>query len=105
MTIATPELVSIITPAFKAARFVGESIRSALAQDYPHWEMLIADDCSPDDTVERVEEWTARDSRVRLIRQPQNGGPAAARNAALANSSGRYVAFLDSDDFWLPRKL
>lgn len=102
---SAPELVSIITPAYKAARFVDDSIRSALAQDYSHWEMLIVDDCSPDNTVERVEQWVAQDSRIRLIRQPQNGGPAAARNAALASSSGRYVAFLDSDDFWLPRKL
>lgn len=100
-----PELVSIITPAFKAARFVDDAIRSAVAQDYPHWEMLIADDCSPDDTVERVEQWAKRESRIRLIQQPKNGGPAAARNAALAGSSGRYAAFLDSDDWWLPRKL
>jgi teichuronic acid biosynthesis glycosyltransferase TuaG len=99
------ELVSIITPAFRAARFVGDSIRSAVAQDYPNWEMLIVDDCSPDDTAKRVEEWVERDSRVRLIRQLRNGGPAAARNAALASSSGRFAAFLDSDDYWLPQKL
>jgi glycosyltransferase involved in cell wall biosynthesis len=99
------ELVSIITPAFRAARFVGDSIQSAISQDYPKWEMLIVDDCSPDDTVERVEEWVRRDSRVRLIRQDRNGGPAAARNAALASSSGRFAAFLDSDDYWLPQKL
>lgn len=102
---STLELISIITPAFKAARFVEEAIRSAVAQDHPHWEMLIVDDCSPDDTADRVDEWVKRDSRVRLIRQPRNGGPAAARNAAIASSSGRYVAFLDSDDFWLPGKL
>jgi teichuronic acid biosynthesis glycosyltransferase TuaG len=99
------ELVSIITPAFKAARFVDDAIRSAIAQDYPLWEMLIVDDCSPDGTVDRVEQWAKRDSRVRLIRQSKNGGPAAARNAALAGSSGRYAAFLDSDDSWLPHKL
>jgi teichuronic acid biosynthesis glycosyltransferase TuaG len=101
----TPELVSIITPAFKAARFVGDAIRSVVTQDYPNWELLIVDDCSPDETVARAEEWVERDSRIRLIRQPQNGGPAAARNTALENSSGRYVAFLDSDDYWLSHKL
>jgi teichuronic acid biosynthesis glycosyltransferase TuaG len=105
MAMLTSELVSIITPAFRAARFVGDSIRSAVAQDYPNWEMLIVDDCSPDDTAKRVEEWVGRDSRVRLIRQPRNGGPAAARNAALASASGRFAAFLDSDDYWLPQKL
>src|SRR5579872_1478066 len=99
------ELVSIITPAFKAARFVEDAIRSVLEQDYPHWEMLVVDDCSPDDTCERVAAWSSRDSRVKLIRQTQNDGPYAARNAALANSRGRYVAFLDSDDFWLSGKL
>jgi teichuronic acid biosynthesis glycosyltransferase TuaG len=99
------ELISIITPAYKAGRFVGDAIRSVIAQDCQHWEMLIVDDCSPDDTVAHVEEWAKRDSRIRLIRQPQNGGPAAARNAALESSSGRYAAFLDSDDFWLPHKL
>ena len=99
------DLVSIITPAFNAARFVSDAIRSVHAQDYQSWEMLIVDDCSPDATADRIAEWTQRDSRVRLIRQKQNGGPAAARNAALAASTGRYVAFLDSDDAWLPKKL
>jgi teichuronic acid biosynthesis glycosyltransferase TuaG len=99
------ELVSIVTPAFKAGRFVGDAIRSVIEQDYPQWEMLIVDDCSPDDTCERVEEWAQRDSRVRLIRQVSNGGPYAARNTGLANSSGRYVAFLDSDDYWMGGKL
>jgi teichuronic acid biosynthesis glycosyltransferase TuaG len=99
------ELVSIITPAFKAARFVDAAIRSVVDQDYSHWEMLVVDDCSPDDTCERVATWSSRDSRVQLIRQARNGGPHAARNAALAKSSGRYVAFLDSDDFWLSGKL
>jgi teichuronic acid biosynthesis glycosyltransferase TuaG len=101
----TAELVSIVTPAYKAARFVGDAIRSVIEQDYPRWEMLIVDDCSPDDTCERVEEWTRRDARVRLIRQAKNGGPSAARNAGLANSSGRYVTFLDSDDYWTAGKL
>ena len=101
----TSDLVSIITPAFKAARFVGNAVESVISQDHSNWEMLIVDDCSPDDTTARVEEWAARDKRVRLIRQRKNGGPAAARNAALENSTGRYVAFLDIDDYWLPGKI
>jgi teichuronic acid biosynthesis glycosyltransferase TuaG len=99
------DLVSIITPAFRAARFVDDSIKSVMAQDHKSWEMFVVDDCSPDDTARRVEEWTKRDSRIHLIRQPRNGGPAAARNAALEASTGRYAAFLDSDDYWLPQKL
>jgi teichuronic acid biosynthesis glycosyltransferase TuaG len=104
-SMSTVDLVSIITPAFKAARFVDESIRSVLAQDHCQWEMIIVDDCSPDETGQRVLQWAERDHRIRLISQQQNGGPAAARNTALANSSGRYAAFLDSDDYWLPGKL
>lgn len=99
------ELVSIITPAYRAARFIDDTVRSVLAQDYEKWEMLIVDDCSPDDTAERVTHWSQRDSRVKLIRQPRNAGPAAARNAAIAASKGRWIAFLDSDDQWMPGKI
>jgi teichuronic acid biosynthesis glycosyltransferase TuaG len=99
------DLVSIVTPAWRAARFVGETIRSVQAQEHRDWEMLVVDDCSPDDTVAVVSSFADRDPRIRLIRQPANGGPAAARNAALEAATGRYLAFLDSDDLWLPNKL
>jgi teichuronic acid biosynthesis glycosyltransferase TuaG len=99
------DLVSIITPAYKAGAFIGPTIESVRAQDYTNWEMLIVDDCSPDDTCQRVEAFTALDPRIKLIRQPRNSGPAAARNAALARAIGRYVAFLDSDDTWVSGKL
>jgi teichuronic acid biosynthesis glycosyltransferase TuaG len=100
-----PDLVSIITPAYKAAGTVEDTIRSVLAQTYPHWEMLIADDCSPDHTREVIAAWAAREPRIRLIAMEKNGGPAAARNGALAQARGRWIAFLDSDDLWLPQKL
>ena len=99
------DLVSIITPAYRAASYVGEAIQSVLAQTYSSWEMLIVDDCSPDDTRAVVKEWCARDSRIKLICQEKNGGPAAARNAALEAAQGRWIAFLDSDDVWMPEKL
>jgi len=99
------ELVSIVTPAYKAASFISETIQSVIDQTYPNWEMLVVDDLSPDNTREVVQEWSARDSRVSLIRQSKNGGPAAARNAALEKARGRWIAFLDSDDVWMPRKL
>lgn len=98
-------LVSVITPAYRAARFIGETIRSVQAQTYRDFEMLIVDDCSPDDTATIVESFAASDPRIRLLRQQTNGGPAAARNRALAEARGRWVAFLDSDDTWLPQKL
>lgn len=98
-------LVSIITPAYRAAAFIQDTIRSAQQQDYAAWEMLVVDDCSPDDTSERVMEIARGDARVRLLRQPSNQGPAVARNTALEAAGGRFVAFLDSDDVWLPGKL
>lgn len=98
-------LVSIIVPAYKAATVIGRTLESAIAQTYADWELLVADDCSPDTTREIVHEWATRDQRIRLIALEKNGGPAAARNAALAQAQGRWIAFLDSDDVWLPQRL
>ena len=98
------DLVSIVTPAYKAEKTVAETIRSVQAQSYPHWEMLVVDDGSPDGTAEVVTALAASDPRVRLIRQA-NAGPAMARQKALDHAAGRYIAFLDSDDLWLPEKL
>ena len=98
-------LVSIVVPAYKAASFIERTIDSVLSQTYSDWEMLIADDCSPDDTRAVVAARAQRDPRIRLIALARNGGPAAARNAALAQARGRWIAFLDSDDMWLPDKL
>ncbi|WP_124553128.1 glycosyltransferase family 2 protein [Methylophilus methylotrophus] len=98
------ELVSIITPAYKAQHTILETIKSVQAQEYVNWEMLIIDDGSPDSTSEIVAQAALDDPRVRLIRQ-KNAGPAMARQKALDNANGRYIAFLDSDDLWLPQKL
>lgn len=98
-------LVSIVTPAYRAARFIAETIRSVQAQTYRDFEMLVVDDCSPDETAAIVESFAVNDPRIRLLRQQTNGGPAAARNRALAEARGRWIAFLDSDDAWLPEKL
>lgn len=97
-------LVSIVTPAYKAEQVVAETIRSVQAQSYPHWEMLVVDDGSPDATAGVVAAFASVDPRVRLIRQA-NAGPAMARQEALDHARGRYIAFLDSDDLWLPAKL
>jgi teichuronic acid biosynthesis glycosyltransferase TuaG len=104
LTSAVPR-VSIITPAYNAAAHIGETIASVQAQTFEDWEMLIADDASSDDTCAVVAGFAAQDSRLTLIRQAENGGPAVARNAALAEARGRYICFLDSDDLWLPEKL
>jgi len=104
MNPASPS-VTVITPAYNAAARVGETIRSVQAQSLGDWEMLIADDASEDATAALVEEAARADPRITLIRCAANGGSGAARNAALSRAKGRYIAFLDSDDLWLPEKL
>lgn len=98
-------LVSVIMPAYNAQAFIRESIESVLSQTYPHWELLVIDDCSQDATPRIVSEYVNPDSRVKLLRQSENQGPAAARNVGIAEAAGEYVALLDSDDVWLPDKL
>jgi teichuronic acid biosynthesis glycosyltransferase TuaG len=99
------ELVSIITPAFRVERVIGETVKAVIAQTYANWELLIAEDCSMDSTRNVILQWTKADPRIQLIAMERNGGPATARNAALERAAGRWVAFLDSDDLWLPQKL
>jgi glycosyltransferase involved in cell wall biosynthesis len=96
--------VSVIMPAYNVAAYVGPAIDSVLAQTEPDWELLVVDDGSTDGTAAIVEGYAARDRRVRPICQA-NGGISAARNRALRESSGRFVALLDSDDLWEPRYL
>lgn len=105
MSIVDDNLVSIITPAYRVEKIVQDTIDSVKSQTYRNWEMLVADDCSPDGTASVISAAAATDPRVRLIRCKVNGGPAAARNAALTEARGRWIAFLDSDDLWLPEKL
>ena len=100
-----PPLVSVITPAYNAARFIGETIASVQSQTFHDWEMLVADDGSRDETQAVVERIAAIDRRIILIRLQRNEGSAAARNAALSHARGRYLCFLDADDLWLPEKL
>lgn len=99
------DLVSIITPSYNSSKFIAKTIESVLAQTYENWEMIIIDDCSHDSTNEIIEEYIKKDSRVKLIKLERNSGPAVARNRAIEEANGRYIAFLDADDLWLPQKL
>ncbi len=99
------ELVSIITPSYNSEKYIEKTIESVIAQTYGNWEMIIVDDCSDDSTCEIVESISEREPRVKLIRQEQNGGAAKARNRALEESKGRFIAYLDADDIWYPEKL
>lgn len=97
------ELVSIVMPSYNCARFISESIKSIMAQTYANWELIIVDDCSTDDTESIVASF--RENRIRYIKNKKNSGAAVSRNRALREAKGRWVAFLDSDDVWLPDKL
>lgn len=98
-------LVSIITPALDCEKFISETIKSVLAQTYQNWELLIQNDCSTDNTDRIVRSFAEKDERIKYETNPVNAGAAVTRNAALRRAKGRWIAFLDSDDLWLPEKL
>ena len=93
-------------PYYNAAQYIFETVNSIIAQTYNDWELIIVDDCSPapetEEVLKRVE---AMDERIRVLRAKVNGGAGAARNIAIREARGRYLAFCDSDDWWYPSKL
>lgn len=97
-------LVSIIMPSYNTAKFISETIESVLAQTYSNWELIIVDDCSTDSTDEVVKSFLS-DNRIKYIKNEKNSGAAVSRNRALREAKGKWIAFLDSDDLWLPVKL
>lgn len=97
--------VSVVMPCFDTESYVEAAVRSVLDQTHTDLDLLVVDDASTDDTADRVAAAAAGDDRVTLFHMPTNGGAARARNHALRHATGDYVAFLDSDDLWLPRKL
>jgi len=102
---AAPPAVTIVTPLFESARFVPGLLANVAAQEFADYEHLVVDDRSTDGGAELVRARSAVDPRCRLIPMDERGGPARARDRALAEARGRYVAFLDADDRWLPAKL
>lgn len=99
------DLVSIIMPTFNCGRFIGESIKSVQEQTYQHWELIVIDDCSNDETISVVLNLKKQDKRISIYQNAQNSGAAVSRNTALKHARGRWIAFLDSDDLWEPTKL
>ena len=97
--------VSVIMPSYNSSLFISASIRSVISQTYPHWELIIVDDCSADSSVEAIRSFLEIDSRITLIQLKDNSGAAIARNTAIKLARGRFIAFLDSDDLWHPEKL
>jgi glycosyltransferase involved in cell wall biosynthesis len=99
-------LVSIITPNYNCAPYIAQAIQSVRAQSFQDWEMIVADDCSTDGSAIIVQDYARKDRRIRFIQTPSHSGsPRLPRNLALEKAGGRYIAFLDSDDLWLPGKL
>ncbi|MGA0606731.1 glycosyltransferase family 2 protein [Phenylobacterium sp. VNQ135] len=98
-------LVSVITANYNGAKYLAPAIRSVLRQTLADLELIIADDCSTDDSLAVIEAEVAGDPRVRVLKARRNGGPGAARNRALKAARGRYIAVFDSDDLMAPERL
>jgi glycosyltransferase involved in cell wall biosynthesis len=104
MSIQLKPLVSAIVPAYNAEPFIRETLHSILTQTYPNLEVLVVDDGSKDRTSKIIEESASNDSRIKFFHQ-KNKGVAAARNLAIENSKGDYIAPIDADDVWYPEKI
>jgi len=98
-------LVSIITPSYNAEKYIEETILSVINQTYTNWELIIVDDISTDGTLEIIKDFSAKDSRIKWYELNEKGGASIARNMAIRESSGKYIAFLDADDVWKTEKL
>jgi teichuronic acid biosynthesis glycosyltransferase TuaG len=99
-------LVSVIIPVYNAAAFLPEAVESVLNQTYPHWELILVDDCSMDGSNAIARKYATSDERIRFYSTESNfGGPAGPRNLGLKVSRGNYIAFLDADDVWHRQKL
>lgn len=98
-------LVSVIMPAYNAAGFIADSIRSVQQQTYSNWELLVIDDASHDGTTQIVEEFMDGDERIKIHVLPTNQGAGFARNIGIKAATGDFISFLDADDLWKPHKL
>ena len=97
--------VSVIMPAYNAARYIEQSIRSVISQTFTDWELLVIDDCSDDETAGIADRLAGMDDRIKVIRREQNCGVAQNRNFGVTTAQGEWIAFLDSDDLWNKDKL
>jgi len=97
--------VSVIMPSYNSEQFLPATIDSVINQTFTEWELIIIDDCSPDNSNKIIEDYMHRSEKIKLIALESNSGPAIARNRAIIEAKGRYIAFLDSDDLWHSDKL
>ena len=99
------ELISIVLPAYNSNKYISLTIDSVLNQDYPNWELIITDDCSTDNTLKTLNQYSKTDTRIRVHKLKVNSGAAITRNHSLKYCNSNYVAFIDSDDTWNKEKL
>lgn len=99
------EMITIITPVYNCEKLIEETIKCVQYQSYTNWEMILVDDCSTDLSSEIIKKIAKKDSRIKYLKLKTNSGAAVARNTALKNSKGRFIAYLDSDDLWKKSKL
>ena len=99
------EKISIITPVYNCEKLIEKTIECVLNQTYKNWEWLLVDDCSPDDSAIIIKKYAKNDNRIKYFKLSENSGAAVARNKALAESTGRFVAYLDANDLWKNDKL
>ncbi|MBD5321626.1 MAG: glycosyltransferase family 2 protein [Bacteroides sp.] len=99
-------LVSVIVPCYNAGEYLNDSINSVIGQSYQNWELLIIDDCSTDNSAQIIQRFTECDSRIKSFKTlNKSGSPSLPRNIGIDNANGKYIAFLDADDIWMPDKL
>lgn len=99
------DLISIVMPAYNCEKIIAESIDSVIRQTYQNWELLVLDDGSKDNTLQIINEFTVKDSRIKSLPNEANKGVSATRNRGIELAQGNWIAFLDSDDMWEPSKL
>ena len=97
--------VSILVPQYNTKKVLLETIESVLSQTYRNWEMIIVDDCSTDGSYEYAMTLSEKDQRIKVFQLDCNSGPGAARKYAFEKATGEIIAFLDSDDLWMPVKV
>jgi len=98
-------VVSIILPSFNSEDYISDTLESIISQTFKKWELVITDDNSNDNTIDIIIKYINKDPRIKLLRLNANYGAGVARNNSIKKANGRYIAFCDSDDIWLPNKL
>lgn len=98
-------LISIIIPVYNAEKYIDKTIQSVLEQTYTNYEIILVNDCSQDQSLQKIEKYAEENPRVKVYTLEENSGAAVARNFGLDMAQGRYIAFLDSDDTWVENKL